>query len=105
MIFDRAQIQLILSPRSHVIYVLEVKLCSGLKWYLKERFSDLRQLHKDLKALHPDVKKIHFPARSFLRHKAQTAVVEDRRVAFEKYFQALVSLLLVLMSSSGLTLC
>jgi hypothetical protein len=74
----------------HVIYVLEVRLRSGLKWHLKQRFSDLRQLHKDFKALHTDAKKIAFPNRSFLRHKAQAAIVEDRRVAFEIYFQKLV---------------
>ena len=73
----------------HTVFILEIKLYHGLRWFVEKRYSDFRELHESLKRLEPSIKALSFPKRHLFRSH-QTSVIEGRRIELQHYCNALL---------------
>ncbi|OZJ02267.1 hypothetical protein BZG36_04700 [Bifiguratus adelaidae] len=82
--------------KEYTLYVIEVhqlapdgNYASG--WVVPRRYSEFWALHQHLKERYPIVRQFEFPGKRATLMGLQRSFVESRRIALEKYLQALVN--------------
>lgn len=82
--------------REYALYVIEVQRNAGEQmpaaaWNITRRYSEFHELHQKLRSMYPSVRGLDFPRRRMVM-KFQSEFLRKRRLALEKYLQALLLL-------------